>query len=253
MQEKMNSSEAAETLVKITLEGLEFTLRMSGAAASYLAPVILAKLQEKTDSPGKTKLKNLIKSQKPLKIFSVKEHNIAEFRKQAKRYGVQYAELKNTKKDKDDIVDIIVKAEDAARINRIVERFKLADYDETEVRNEITNDSKEMTDIEKVNENPEALVNDIFSDSKKENNESPLLEEVKEKKNRLESSYPDKNNQTSTSLTDKSSVREELKKIKEEQEKTADLEQHEPIKIKKQEIKHEQPKIKKKIRKGKQR
>ena len=44
---------------------------------------------------------------------------------EAKRYGVVYCVLKGRGKEKDGMADILVRAEDASRINRIVERFRL--------------------------------------------------------------------------------------------------------------------------------
>lgn len=248
----MNSSEAAETLMKITLEGTELMLRMSGSAAAYLAPVIVAKLQDKKESPGKTKLINLLKSEKPLKIFTIKSEDVKEFRRQAKRYGINYAELKQQKSDTDNAVDIIVKAEDAARVNRIVERFNLAKYDETQIRAEINKDNqaKESDNIEAKEspiKDPDSLVADIFSAPTKEE-ESPLpVKEKIEKKNPLESSYTSKSNQSSLSSNEKKSVKKELQNIKNEQ-----IIKEETIKPKPKDIKHHQPKTKKK-RKGKQR
>ena len=40
-------------------------------------------------------------------------------------------------KSNDGIIDIMVRAEDASKINRIVERFKLSSYDEATIRSEI--------------------------------------------------------------------------------------------------------------------
>ena len=58
--------------------------------------------------------------------------------KEAKRYGVLYSALINKKtKMNDGIIDIMVRAEDASKINRIVERFKLSSYDEATIRSEI--------------------------------------------------------------------------------------------------------------------
>lgn len=252
MIEDMNTSDAAETIVRIALEETEFVLRLSGSAAAYLAPLILAKLQEKKDSPGKTKLVKLLRSERPLKIFTIKSDNINEFKNQAKIYGVQYAELKEKNVNKDNIVDIIVKAEDAARINRIVDRFKLAEFSEAQVSSEIGKESvvnSEITSEEAV-KSADNLVADILFQPEK-GDESPLL--GKEIKNQLENFSIDKNNQSSAISNDKASVRENLKKIKEEQIKNELLNNNEKVKIKTDSVKHQQPKTKKKKRKAKQR
>ena len=51
------------------------------------------------------------------------------FRKQ-KRYGVLYCAVRNPKGSSDGLVDVIVKEEDAPRINRIVDRFQFASVTE---------------------------------------------------------------------------------------------------------------------------
>ena len=80
----------------------------------------------------------MLKSGKELKIFSVKEEDFKKFAEEAKKYGVLYCALvKGKQKSRDGIVDIMVKAEDAAKINRIVERFNLSSYDSATIRSEI--------------------------------------------------------------------------------------------------------------------
>ena len=49
-----------------------------------------------------------------------------EFVAEAKRYGVLYCAVRNPKGSSDGLVDVIVKEEDAPRINRIVDRFQFA-------------------------------------------------------------------------------------------------------------------------------
>ena len=68
----------------------------------------------------------MIKSGKELKVFSIPNKDLKKFTEQAKRYGVLYCVLrdKNTKGDNVPI-DIIARAEDASKIQRIVERFEL--------------------------------------------------------------------------------------------------------------------------------
>ena len=246
----MNSSDAAETLVKITLEGTEFALKITGTAASYLVPLIIAKLQEQNESVGKTKLIKLLKSEKPLKIFSIKLDDVKEFRSQAKRYGINYAELKHKKNDKDDIVDLIVKAEDAARVNRMVERFNLSNFNENEIRSKIQDSDDKESNNEVISpiKDPDSLVADIFSKQEKEA-EAPLLDKEIGKKSPLECYYTSKNNQSSITSNDRPSVIENLQKIKEEQV-NKDIPEEETIKSKTKEIKHQQPKIKKKKERG---
>jgi hypothetical protein len=58
------------------------------------------------------------------------------FCKEAKRYGVLYCALRD-KKNVDGLCDVMVRAEDASKINRIVERFQLATVDTASIKQEI--------------------------------------------------------------------------------------------------------------------
>ena len=95
----------------------------------------------------------MLKTGKPLKIFSVKQEDLEVFAKEAKVYGIQYCALMNKKnKNIDGMVDIMVKDEDSSRINRIVERFKLATTKEVDVRTEVVKAIDERN--EKKGQNP---------------------------------------------------------------------------------------------------
>jgi len=113
--------------------GVEYGLRFSGAGAKNLTSALwsVASSQEKTK--GKTRLASLLKSGKELKVFNVTERELSTFAKEAKRYGVLYAIIKGVGDNPDKKVDVMVKAEDAAKINRIVERLEYGTFDETDV------------------------------------------------------------------------------------------------------------------------
>ena len=95
-------------------------------------------MKDRQKSAGKTKLKNMLKSGKELKIFSVRQEDLKKFVEEAKRYGILYSLLINKKnKSNDGIVDIMVRAEDASKINRIVDRFKMSRYDDVSIRSDV--------------------------------------------------------------------------------------------------------------------
>ena len=87
----------------------------------------------------------------PVFNHAVKDENLKRFCTEAKKYGVLYSVLKD-KNATDGITDIMVRAEDASKINRIFERFKLATVDIGEIQNEIQQeqgkDNKEKIVIE---------------------------------------------------------------------------------------------------------
>lgn len=123
----MNTSgEAAEQIVRMTLQMGEAVLKITGTGAKQLAVILYAISREQKKSKGRTRMETMLRSGRPLTVFSVKESDLKTFVRAAKKYGVLYCAVRNPVGRKDNMVDLIVKQEDAARINRIVERFQLA-------------------------------------------------------------------------------------------------------------------------------
>ena len=189
------SSDAAEQLVRIYLEGADVALRISGSAAKNVAAALYAISQDKNKTKGKIRLGNMIKMGKELKIFSVKREDLKKFSQEAKRYGVLYCALVDKDKNNPDgMIDVMVRAEDASKINRIVERFNLNTLDKAEVKREIEkskeNNSQDPIDIgieEKSKE--DKLVEELLTKpiSKEENQINPSISKTDtEKSNQLE-------------------------------------------------------------------
>ena len=125
--------DAAEQVVRMSLEGMEFTLRIAGAGAKNLAAALMVYAKEGQKSMGKIALSNMLKSGKELTVFSLPEQDLKNFTREAKKYGVLYTVIKPHADDEKGIIDIITRAEDAPRINRIVERFRLASVDNVQI------------------------------------------------------------------------------------------------------------------------
>lgn len=119
------SGQAAEMMVRYAMEGMEYTLKLTGKGTERLAAALMALSKDQQKNKGKTTLKALLKSQKELKVFTIPENRLKDFAKESKRYGVLYCVLKEKKSSKNSLCDILVRAEDAAKINRIVERLEL--------------------------------------------------------------------------------------------------------------------------------
>ena len=132
------SSEAAEQMVRMSLEGVEVACRITGSSAKELAVLIYTIASSKEKTAGKAKLSNMIKSGKPLTVFSIRNDDLERFQKEAKTYGILYSALIDKgNKNMDGLVDIVVRKEDAPRINRIVDRFKLATFDKAQIISDI--------------------------------------------------------------------------------------------------------------------
>ena len=205
----MNTSgDAAEQIVRMSLEGFEVTAKIAGSGAKDLAALLVAIMRDKHKTAGKTSLANMLKSGKELKVFSVRKEEFKKFVEEAKRYGVLYSALVNKRdKSSDGVIDIMVRAEDAAKINRIVERFKLSSYDEATIRSEIQK-TKEMKSKDKCVKNKSQQER-----AKDEKVKEPIKKEEQSSK---PSSKMQKNSDQGTRMKEKPSVKVKLAKAKEE-------------------------------------
>lgn len=127
----MNSSgDAAEQVVRLSLEGFEVVAKVTGEAAKNIALLLISALKNEQQTKGKARLSKMIRSGKELKVFTVQKKDLKEFTKHAKKYGVLYTVLRDkNNKDGSSLVDIIARAEDASKIQRIMDRFDLTKVD----------------------------------------------------------------------------------------------------------------------------
>ena len=225
----MNSSDAAEAVVKMSLETGEVALRIVGTGAEKLAVLLYTMAKDKKMSKGKTTLNNMLRSGSPLQIFSLKENELKKFQEETKKYGVLYTALIDKKHpDTDGLVDIMVRQEDAVRVNhivdRIIERFKLSAVDMAEIKTEVEKDKMdEMLQDAKdrgveIKSDEEKLVDDIMSKPiQKEENEISNPNVAKTEKSPLSEPLLENKNESGVATNPKKpSVRSALKKIKEE-------------------------------------
>ena len=137
--------DAAEQVVRLSLEGVEVAAKISGAGAKNIALLLYAALKEEQKTKGKARLTSMLKSGKELKVYTITNKDLAKFSQEAKRYGVLYCVLKDRKNtDPNAAVDVIARAEDASKIQRITERFKLATVNRADVSLEIQKDKEKL-------------------------------------------------------------------------------------------------------------
>ena len=115
-------SDAAEQMVKETMIISETAAKLAGLGAKNLAVLLTLYLREEHQLKGETNLKKLLKEGKEIRVFCLDKDNLAEFKQHAKDYGIVYSALKQ-KNDDSRIVDVLVKAEDTPRVNRILEKM----------------------------------------------------------------------------------------------------------------------------------
>lgn len=116
-------SDPADQVVRYTLEGTEFALRISGTAAKNFAIFAAAVLRDQKKTRGKTNLTRLLREGKPLKFFSVSADRMREFAQEAKRHGLLFVPMRDC--NDPDHIEIAIWADDAAKVERIIERMQL--------------------------------------------------------------------------------------------------------------------------------
>ena len=87
----MNTSgDAAEQVVRLSLEGVEVAAKITGSAAKEVSALLIAALKnrDKNKVKGRQRLTAMLRSGKELTIFTVKNQDMARFVADAKRYGV---------------------------------------------------------------------------------------------------------------------------------------------------------------------
>lgn len=221
----MNSADTADQMMKMTLEGVEVAaeigLKAGGTAAKSLAVTLYAILTDNKKIKGRTNLDNMLKSGKELKVFAIHHSDLEKFCTEAKHYGVLYSVLKE-KNNTDGIVDIMVRAEDASKISRMVDKFDLATIDTKAIRESVLSqkDIKPMSD-----EEHDALLSKLMDE--KTNPELARMSkdgtpfEPSSKTLKKENKKKAVARKRSTATTDRPSVRKELQEIKQEKLKSA--------------------------------
>ena len=202
----------------------------------------------------------MLKSGKELKVFSISQKDLEKFTRNAKKYGVLYTVLRDrTSTDKTAEVDIIARAEDSSKIQRIIERFGLNLTDDEKAT--IVNESEKELSQRKVKEKdkPEKSKADLITEQalgkpiQREENETENPSLAKTEKSPL-SEQNSLNTQKPRTLSDKGAAKESVRekidhyrvqiKKQKEQQKALDIEVDEPKKTTPKVIEHKQPDIK---------
>ena len=225
----MNASgDAAEQIVRMTLQGVEVAGKMSMDGAERLVKLIFASLKDTKRTKGRASLNTMLKSNKPIKVFELKDKDLKKFCQEAKKYGVMYHVLKD--KDKNDgKCDIMVRAEDAAKINRIFQRFNLGANNKATVRASIDR-SKGDIKQPKEKQQPEKSAEEKFIDelfAKPQQKEKSYLENPsmaktgKSRPSEPSSGVSELRRNTRDDKYSRPSVRAQLNEMKEERKNTA--------------------------------
>ena len=172
--DQMNpGGDAAEQVVRLSLEGAEVAAKITGTGAKNIALLLYAVLKEEKKTKGKARLTSMLKSGKELKVYTITQKDLTKFSQEAKRYGVLYCVLKDrSNTDPNAAVDIIARAEDASKIQRITERFRLATVSRADVSVEIQKERDRVFPKDK-------SVRQELRDSRDNNADAPAADELK--------------------------------------------------------------------------
>lgn len=214
------SGEAADQVVKMTLDGVEVAAKITGVGAKELAALLYAVLKDQKKTKGKTRLSSMLRSEKELKVFAVKDDELKRFCQEAKKYGVLYCVLKD-RDATDGITDIMVKAEDASKINRIFERFELSVVDMGEIKNELKRAVEKGTDIPEPERIDSVERGDDVPNKEEGQSKNPTEARVaKSRQSEPTSEIKNRNAESPSAESAKPSVKKELDSIRKEQKKS---------------------------------
>jgi hypothetical protein len=246
------SGDAAEQIVNmatnLTVKGVEVATNLVGKGALSLATFLIAALKDQKRTKGKTRMQAF--NGKPTKVFIIKTSELRRFAEEARKYGVLYAAVLN-RKQQDGLCDIVVNANDAAKVNRIAERFALSTVDVEKIREDIkkARETKaKQPDAEKERTTPPSektghTMNDNMLDEllngpkKKEHKQhTDMSNPTKAGTEKSSLSAPSSRTKGDTTEPERPSVRIQLKDIRDErQQKSA------PAKNKTRQTTHQQP------------
>lgn len=225
----MNASgDAAEQIVRMTLQGVEVAGKMSMDGAERLVKLIFASLKDTKRTKGRASLNTMLKSNKPIKVFEIKDRDLKKFCQEAKKYGVMYHVLKDRDKN-DGKCDIMVRSEDSSKVNRIFQRFNLGINNKAVIRAGLDKSKGEIKQP-KEKQKPEKSAEDKFIDelfAKPQQTEKSYIENPsmarteKSRASEPSSGVSELRRSTRDNKSARPSVRAELNRIKEERKNAA--------------------------------
>ena len=81
------SGDAAEQVVRMSLETGEVAVRLAGSGAKQLAILLYAILREQKKTAGKARLTNMLRSGKELKVFAIRDSDLQLFYRNHRKQG----------------------------------------------------------------------------------------------------------------------------------------------------------------------
>ena len=115
--------DAADQIVRYSLDGVDHGLRLSGTLAKHLAVFVAAVLKDQKKTRGKTRMVRMLKENKPLRFFTVPSDRLREFCSEGRKRGLLYVIIRDKKNP--EMSEVMVFADDAAKVNRVMDKMNL--------------------------------------------------------------------------------------------------------------------------------
>lgn len=113
------SGEVADLMVKESIQITEESVKLMAAGAKNLAALLLALAQDNKKLSGKTNMARLLREGRELKVFSIRESDLADFKSFAKK-NVLYSVVKD-KRAKNGMVNLITSVDYVSQVNHFME------------------------------------------------------------------------------------------------------------------------------------
>ena len=114
------SGDVADLMVKESIQLTEASIKLLAAGGTSLAALLWALAKEDKKLVGKAGMGRLLRESKELKVFQIKESDLAEFRHFAKK-NVLYSVVKD-KRRTDGVVDLVTNVDFVSQVNLFMER-----------------------------------------------------------------------------------------------------------------------------------
>lgn len=114
------SGDVADLMVKESIQLTEASIKLLAAGGVSLAAFLWALSKNEKKLVGKTNMKRLIQSGKELKVFRIKENDLADFRAFAKK-NVLFSVIKDSRAE-DGMVDLVTNVDFVSQVNLFMER-----------------------------------------------------------------------------------------------------------------------------------
>lgn len=114
------SGEVADLMVKESIMLTEESIKLLAAGSKNLAALLWAFARDEKKLVGKTGMTRLLREGKPLKVFHIRESDLEDFKKFAKK-NLLFAILKDSRSG-DGMVDLVTNVDFVAQVNLFMER-----------------------------------------------------------------------------------------------------------------------------------